>query len=78
MVNNIFFGGNTSHGMYYICFSIMCLYRREDWASMMMKEGQLSVACALCPQHCRAWDSSHQFLLKGKKMVTANPINLEG
>lgn len=62
----IFFRGNTSQGIYYICFSIMCRCRREDWANVMMREGQLSVACALCSQFCRVWDSSHQFPLKGK------------
>lgn len=76
MVNKTFFswGGNASHGVYYICFSIMCLCRREDWAGAMMREGQLSVTCALCSQLCRAWDSSHQFFLREKK-VTVDPIN---
>lgn len=45
--NIFFFRDNTSHGIYYICFFHHGLCRREDWASVMRREGQWSVACVL-------------------------------
>lgn len=50
----------------------------QGWDGVVMREGKLSGPCALGSQLCRAWDRSHQFLLKGKKEMTVNLINLEG